>query len=95
MLHALGVNRMRETDFGRTQEEGCDDRRQEVCYRAGGARVLLLGHERRVRGVVRREEERAVRQRLQAVDVPERAAESDRREGREDDDPEEPPFHRR
>jgi hypothetical protein len=57
--------------------------------------MFLLRDEGRVRRVIRREEKRALREDLEAVHVPECAAESQRREGREDESPETPFRHRR
>jgi hypothetical protein len=56
--------------------------------------VLLRRNKWGVRRVIRREEERAVRQLLEAVDVPETSPEPERREGRDYDYAEEGALHR-
>ena len=55
--------------------------------------MLFLGNERGVRWMIRREEECAVRQLLEAVDVSERSPERQRREGHEDQDAKSTPLH--
>lgn len=86
----LGADLERAADLGWNEEErrGCG--RNQRGNRAGGTRVFLLRHERRMRRVIRREEERAVRQPLEAVNVPKRAAERHRREGQHDEQAPEP-----
>jgi hypothetical protein len=86
----LGADVERAADLGWDEEERSGCWRDQRSDRAGGARVLLLRDERRMRRVIRREEERAVRQPLEAVDVPESAAESDRRECDDDEQAPEP-----
>ena len=52
--------------------------------------MVLCRNEWGVSRMVGREEERAVREDLEALDVAERAADEERRERREDEGPEEP-----
>ena len=54
--------------------------------------MLVLRNERRVRGMVGREELRALREELEAVDVAERAAQRQRREQGEDGGADEKPL---
>jgi hypothetical protein len=86
----LGADLERAADLGRNEEErrGCG--RDQRSDRAGGAGMFFLRHERGMRGMVRREEERAVRQPLEAVDVPESSPERERREGEHDEQAPEP-----
>ena len=68
----------------RRQEDGGGRGRQEVRDGARRARVLVLRNERSVRGMVRREELRPVREELETVDVAERPAQRQRREQGDD-----------
>ena len=78
---------------GRREEDGRGRRRQQVRDGAGRARVLVLRDEGRVVRVIGREELRPVRERLDALDVPERPAQRQRREQGEDGGAEETGSH--
>ena len=77
----------------RNEEEGGERRRGQVRNGARRAGVLLLRNERGVRGMVRREEERPVGERLGTVDVPERSAQNDGSQNERDKKAREKPLH--
>ena len=82
-------------DAGGARKTGADAGGSQVRDGARRARVLVLRDERRVVRVVGREELRAVRERLDAVDVPERPAQRQRREQGEDGGADETGLSRR
>ena len=77
----------------RNKEEGRESRRGQVRDGARRTGVLFLRNERSVRRMVRREEERPVREHLGTVDVPVRSAQREGSQNERNEKAEDGPLH--